>query len=96
MEPAYQRFRSFPTMNRRDFLYAGSGNRSGHQARSYARILGANDSVGLGVSASAAAAQSWADAFLDDERARIVAVCDIYDAQETPSFPGLPKDHAAS
>src|ERR1700677_2856349 len=81
------------TMNRRGFLYAGAATAAAMSARSYGRILGANDRVGLGVIGLGRRGTIVSDAFLEDKRANIVAVCDIYDAQTKAFLSWLPKDH---
>ena len=87
MEPSYAgSAESVPAMNRRDFLYAGAATAAAMSARSYGRILGANDRVGIGVIGLGRRGTIVGGAFLQDQRARIVAVCDIYDAQ-TNSVP---------
>jgi predicted dehydrogenase len=61
-------------------------------ARSYGRILGGNDRVGIGVIGLGRRGTIVSSAFLEDKRAGIPAICDIYDAQ-TKAFSGLLKDH---
>ncbi len=68
-------------MNRRDFIYAGAVSVAAMSARSYARVLGANDRVGLGVIGLGRRGRIVAAGFLEDPRAEIRATCDIYDAQ---------------
>ena len=80
-------------MNRRGFLYAGAATAAAMSARSYGRILGANDRVGIGVIGLGRRGTIVSDAFLEDKRANIVAVCDIYDAQTKAFLSRLPKDH---
>jgi hypothetical protein len=72
-------------MNRRGFLYAGAATAAAMSARSYGRILGANDRVGIGVIGLGRRGTIVGGAFLEDKRARIVAVCDIYDANQGPA-----------
>jgi predicted dehydrogenase len=79
-------------MNRRSFLYSGAAAMS---ALSYGRILGANDRVGIGVIGVGRRGTIVGDAFLEDKRARIVAVCDIYDEQIKAFLSRLPKDHVS-
>jgi predicted dehydrogenase len=80
-------------MNRRGFLYAGAATAAAMSARSYGRILGANDRVGIGVIGLGRRGTIVGGAFLEDNRARIVAVCDIYDAQTNAFLSRLPKGH---
>ena len=80
-------------MNRRGFLYTGAATAAAMSARSYGRILGANDRVGIGVIGLGRRGTIVGSAFLQDQRARIVAVCDIYDAQTNTFLSRLPKDH---
>lgn len=71
-------------MNRRDFLVAGTAAAAGSAmtARSWARVPGANDRVRLGViGLGRRATIVCGQGFLQDPRAQIVAVCDVYDAQ---------------
>jgi predicted dehydrogenase len=79
-------------MNRRGFLYAGAASAAVMSARSYGRILGANDRVGIGVIGLGRRGTIVSGAFLEDKRAHIVAVCDIYDAQTTAFLSRLPKE----
>ena len=79
-------------MNRRSFLYSGAAAMS---ALSYGRILGANDRVGIGVIGVGRRGTIVSDAFLEDKRARIVAVCDIYDEQIKGFLSRLPKDQVS-
>jgi predicted dehydrogenase len=80
-------------MNRRGFLYAGAATAAAMSARSYARIAGANDRVGIGVIGLGRRGTIVSSAFLEDKRANIVAACDIYDAQTTAFLSSLPKGH---
>jgi predicted dehydrogenase len=68
-------------MNRREFMRVSATGAVTFQARSYARILGANDRVGLGIAGLGRRGTIVGDAFLEDDRTRLVAVCDVYDAQ---------------
>jgi predicted dehydrogenase len=61
-------------------------------ARPYGRILGANDRVGLGIIGLGRRGTIVGSAFLEDKRAGILAVCDIYDAQTKAFLSLLPKD----
>jgi predicted dehydrogenase len=78
-------------MNRRGFLY-GAASAAAMSARSYGRILGANDRVGIGVIGLGRRGTIVSGALLENKRAHIVAVCDIYDAQTTAFLSRLPKD----
>jgi predicted dehydrogenase len=80
-------------MNRRGFLYAGAATAAAISARSYGRILGANDRVGVGVIGLGRRGMIVGGALLEDRRARIVAVCDIYDGQTNAFLSRLLKDH---
>ncbi len=68
-------------MNRREFVYSGTAATAVLSARSYARILGANGRVGLGVIGLGRRGTIVSRAFLEDPRVQIVAVCDVYDEQ---------------
>jgi predicted dehydrogenase len=82
-------------MNRRSFLYAGAASAAAMTARSYGRIAGANDRVGIAVIGLGRRGTIVSSALLEDKRANIVGVCDIYDAQTTAFLAKLPKDHPA-
>jgi len=79
-------------MNRRNFLYASAATAASMSARSYGRIPGANDRVGLGIIGLGRRGAIVSSAFLEDERAGIHAVCDIYDVQTKAFLSRLPKD----
>jgi len=66
-------------MNRREFIYGGSVVAAGMTARSYARVAGANDRVGLGVIGLGRRGTIVGTAFLKDPRVEIRATCDVYD-----------------
>lgn len=73
-------------MNRREFLYTGTAAAAALSARSYAKVLGANDRVGLGVIGLGRRGTIVSGlGFLKDPRVQIVAVCDVYDARP-PQF----------
>ena len=74
-------------MNRRHFLHAGASVVLAANARSYARVVGANDRVGLGVIGLGRRSLQVSNAFAQDERVDIRAICDVYDAQ-TAHFTG--------
>ena len=77
-------------MNRRDFLLATATTAAGMSASSYARVLGANDRVGLGIIGVGRRGTMVGGAFLQDDRVRLVAVSDVYDAQTTLFLSRLP------
>jgi predicted dehydrogenase len=79
-------------MNRRGFLYAGAATAAAMSARSYARIAGASERVRLGVIGLGRRGTIVSSAFLEDNRADIVAVCDVYDAQTKAFVAKLPKE----
>ena len=83
-------------MNRRQFLYSGTAltamSTGSMNARSYASILGANDRVSLGVIGLGRRGTIVSDAFAEDPRVRIVALCDVYDEQ-AKQFQGHLKAH---
>ncbi|MDR3751613.1 MAG: Gfo/Idh/MocA family oxidoreductase [Terracidiphilus sp.] len=82
-------------MNRRDFVLGATTVASaGMSAASYARILGSNDRVSLGVIGLGRRGTIVAGAFLQDARVRTAAVSDIYDAQTALFLSRLPKGHA--
>ena len=66
-------------MNRRDFMITSATGAVTFSARSYARIIGANDRVGLGIAGLGRRGTIVGDAFFADNRTRLVAVSDIYD-----------------
>ena len=69
-------------MNRRDFLASSAAALgAGMTAHSYAQIPGANDRVRLGIIGCGRRGTIVSAAFLQDPRANIVAVCDVYDKQ---------------
>jgi predicted dehydrogenase len=80
-------------MNRRGFLYTGAATAASLSARSYGRILGANNRVGIAVVGLGRRGTIVSEAFLEDPRAAIVAVCDIYDQQTNAFLSHLPKEH---
>lgn len=66
-------------MNRRDFMLVSATGAVSFSARSYARIVGANDRVGLGIAGLGRRGTIVGDAFFQDTRTRLVAVSDVYD-----------------
>jgi predicted dehydrogenase len=71
-------------MNRREFLYTSSATTAAMaSAKSYAAILGANDRVSLGVIGLGRRGTVVGGALLQDPRARIVALSDVYGHQAT-------------
>jgi predicted dehydrogenase len=79
-------------MNRRGFLYGSAASAAAMSAQSYGRILGANDRVGIGVIGLGRRGTIVSGALLEDKRAHIVALCDIYDAQTTAFLSRLLKN----
>lgn len=76
-------------MNRRQFLYASTAvTAAAASARSYASILGANDRVGLGVIGLGRRGLIVSNAFAQDPRVQILALCDVYD-QQASHFEGV-------
>jgi predicted dehydrogenase len=67
-------------MNRRQFLGAATATAMSMNARSYARILGANGKVGLGVIGLGRRGRIVSSAFLKDDRTHLVAIADTYEA----------------
>jgi hypothetical protein len=61
-------------MNRRTFLYAGAATAAAMSARSYGRIAGANDRVGIAVVGLGRRGTIVSSAFLEDNRAHIVTM----------------------
>jgi len=70
-------------MNRREFLAGSATAAAALSARSYARVIGANDRVGLGVIGLGRRGTIVSSALLADGRAQLSAVSDVYDAQTT-------------
>jgi len=72
-------------MNRREFLHTstafGTLSAAGMTARSYAAVLGANDRVSLGVIGLGRRGLIVSNAFVQDPRVRLVALCDVYGEQ---------------
>ena len=79
-------------MNRRDFLLTSATAAASMSARSYARVLGANDRVGLGVIGLGRRGTIVSAGFLQDNRVDIVTVSDVYDAQTALFLSRLPKN----
>lgn len=81
-------------MNRRDFLRAGAAAVAARSmdARAYAAIPGANDRVGLGIIGLGRRGTIVTEAFVQDPRVRVRALCDIYDKHVT-DFQQHFKDH---
>jgi predicted dehydrogenase len=74
-------------MNRRDFLRIGTAAAATTlSAQSYARVMGANSRVGLGIIGLGRRGTIVTGmGFLRDARSQVVALCDVYEAQ-TPRF----------
>jgi predicted dehydrogenase len=68
-------------MNRRHFLIKSATAAAAMSAQSYARVLGANDRVGVGVIGLGRRGTIVSAALLGDARTQLAAVSDIYDAQ---------------
>ena len=79
-------------MNRREFLAASTTAAMTMSAKSYARILGANDRVGLGVIGLGRRGTIVGGALLADGRVELSAVSDIYDAQTAHFLGQFAKD----
>lgn len=85
-------------MNRRDFLLTGAAAAAATRAmdaRSYASILGANDRVGLGIIGLGRRGTIVTDAFIQNPRVQVRALCDIYDKQ-VAEFQQHFKEHVAA
>ena len=81
-------------MNRRQFLYAGTGLATFSTARSFAAIAGANDRVSLGIIGLGRRGLIVGNAFAQNAKVQIVALCDIYDKQ-TDHFESALSSHLA-
>lgn len=68
-------------MNRRDFIAVGASAALAMSARSYARVLGANDRVALGVIGLGRRGTAVSNAFAKDQRTDFVALSDVYGEQ---------------
>ena len=83
-------------MNRREFLHAstafGTVSAAGMTARSYAAVLGANDRVSLGVIGLGRRGLIVSNAFVQDPRVRLVALCDVY-GEQTQNFQSKMQAH---
>ncbi len=77
-------------MNRRDFVLSSTAAAT-LSARSYARVLGSNDRVNLGIIGLGRRGTIVSAALLQDSRTNIVAVSDIYDQQTALFLSRLPK-----
>ncbi|HET7347562.1 MAG TPA: Gfo/Idh/MocA family oxidoreductase, partial [Acidobacteriaceae bacterium] len=85
-------------MNRRDFLRtstAAAVATRAMDARAYASILGANDRVGLGVIGLGRRGTIVTDAFVQDSRVQLRALCDVYD-KHVADFQQHFKEHVAA
>jgi predicted dehydrogenase len=80
-------------MNRRNFVLSSAAAATAFSARSYARILGSNDRVNLGVIGLGRRGTIVSAALVEDNRASIVAVSDVYDQQTALFLSRLP-NHA--
>jgi predicted dehydrogenase len=72
-------------MNRRNFVLSTAAVASTLSARSYTRVLGSNDRINLGIIGLGRRGTIVSAALLEDSRANILAVSDIYD-QATDLF----------
>lgn len=68
-------------MNRREFIHSGAAIATASTARSYAAIVGANDRVSLGIIGLGRRGLIVGNAFAQNSKVQIVALCDIYDKQ---------------
>ncbi len=72
-------------MNRREFVLSGAATAAtamtSMTAKSYAQIAGANGRIGLGVIGLGRRGSIVSNAFAQDSRVKIVALCDVYGAQ---------------
>lgn len=85
-------------MNRREFIYTSAATAIAARAmdaRAYAAIPGANDRVGLGIVGLGRRGTIVSDAFVQDPRVQVRALCDIYDKQ-VADFQKHFKDHVAA
>ena len=67
-------------MNRREFIGSSAATAAAMHAKSYAQIVGANSKVGLGVVGIGRRGRIVGAAFQQDERTRLVAIADTYEA----------------
>jgi predicted dehydrogenase len=84
-------------VNRREFIYTSAATAIAARAmdaRAYASIAGANDRVGLGVIGLGRRGTIVTDAFVQDPRVQVRALCDIYD-QQVAKFQKHFKDHVS-
>ena len=80
-------------MNRRGFLSASAAATAmAMSASSYARILGSNSKVGLGVVGVGRRGRIVGGAFLKDDRTQLVAVADTYEATRLRLLAQLPPE----
>lgn len=82
-------------MNRRAFIGSSAAAAVALTARSYASILGANDRVNLGIIGLGRRGTMVSSALLEDQRARIIALSDVYQAQTDLFLSHLPKSAPA-
>ncbi|HEV2133331.1 MAG TPA: Gfo/Idh/MocA family oxidoreductase [Terracidiphilus sp.] len=85
-------------MNRREFLRTGAAAAVAARAmdaRAYTSIAGSNDRVGLGIIGLGRRGTIVTDAFVQDPRIQIRALCDIYDKQIS-NFQQHFKDHVSA
>lgn len=79
-------------MNRRQFLTSTAATAIAMNAKSYARVLGANDKVGLGVIGVGRRGRIVSSAFLHDDRTRLIAIADTYEATRLRVLAQLPPE----
>jgi predicted dehydrogenase len=85
-------------VNRREFLCTGAAAAIAARAmdaRAYASIAGANDRVGLGIIGLGRRGTIVTDAFVQDPRIQVRALCDIYHKQVS-NFQQHFKDHVSA
>lgn len=79
-------------MNRRIFLQASAASAVSMHAKSYARIIGANNRVGLGVIGLGRRGRVVSAALLKDPRTQLAAVADTYEATRLRVLAQLPPE----
>jgi predicted dehydrogenase len=86
-------------MKRREFLYTGVATAMAMNARSYERVLGANETIGLGIIGTGRRGREVGAAFLQDKRTRLNAIADVYDERLLRVLallpPELPEPHTS-
>lgn len=79
-------------MNRRTFLQASAASAISMHAMSYARIIGANNRVGLGVIGLGRRGRIISTALLKDPRTQLAAIADTYEATRLRVLAQLPPE----